>query len=263
MTGRLELSDVGKTFERRRTLVRALAGISLAVDQGSFVCVVGASGSGKSTLLSLIAGLQSPSTGEVRLDGQLVTGPGPERGLVLQSGAVYPWRTVAQNVAFGLELVPISRAERHRRVAWYLAETGLGSLQHALPKQLSGGQRQRVAIARALACEPAVLLLDEPFGALDVQTKEDMQLFIRRLWRELGTTVLMVTHDVEEAVFLGQRVVVLASDPGRVAADLAVELPADRLLDIKREPGFLSLRAQVEDLVRTYHRRHLAQQAAG
>jgi NitT/TauT family transport system ATP-binding protein len=173
---------------------------------------------------------------------------------VFQSGAVYPWRTVERNVAFGLELLPISAAERAERVSWLLAETGLTEMRSALPKQLSGGQRQRVAIARALACEPQVLLLDEPFGALDVQTKEDMQMFLRRVWQDTGTTVLMVTHDVEEAVFLGQRVVVLASDPGRVVADLAVTLPEDRGLKVKREPGFLALRAQVEDMVRTFHR---------
>jgi NitT/TauT family transport system ATP-binding protein len=247
---------VGKRFRRRGGPVTALADITLTVPRGGFVCVVGASGSGKSTLLSLVAGLQSPTAGEVRLDGEPVTGPGPDRGLVFQSGAIYPWRTVERNVGFGLELVPISRAERARRVAWYLAETGLTELRQALPRQLSGGQRQRVAIARALACEPEVLLLDEPFGALDVQTKEDMQLFIHRVWRDTGTTVLMVTHDVEEAVFLGQRVVVLASDPGRVAADLTVDLPGDRPLELtlKRTPEFLALRAQVEDLVRTYHR---------
>jgi len=252
--GVLELDGVGKRFRRRGGPVEALADITLTVPRGGFVCVVGASGSGKSTLLSLVAGLQAPSAGEVRLDGAPVTGPGPDRGLVFQSGAIYPWRTVEHNVAFGLELVPIGRAEKTRRVAWYLAETGLTELRHALPKQLSGGQRQRVAIARALACEPEVLLLDEPFGALDVQTKEDMQLFIHRIWRDTGTTVLMVTHDVEEAVFLGQRVVVLASDPGRVAADLTVDLPADRPLELKRAPEFLALRARVEDLVRTYHR---------
>ncbi|HYN94698.1 MAG TPA: ABC transporter ATP-binding protein [Pilimelia sp.] len=259
MTGTvLELVGVGKSFRRRGTVVTALAGIDLSVPRGQFLCVVGASGSGKSTLLALIAGLATPTTGQVLLDGVPVTGPGPDRGLVFQSGAVYPWRTVEQNVAFGLELLPVPRAERHRRVDWYLAETGLAALRTALPKQLSGGQRQRVAIARALACEPEVLLLDEPFGALDVQTKEDMQLLIRRIWRDTGTTVLMVTHDVEEAVFLGERVVVLASDPGRVAADLVVPLRADRDLTIKRTPEFLHLRAQVEDQVRNYHRRHLA-----
>ncbi len=187
------------------------------------------------------------------INGTPVTGPGPDRGLVFQSGAIYPFRTVEKNVAFGLELLPISRNERRRRVDWYLAETGLTALRGQLPRQLSGGQRQRVAIARALACEPAVLLLDEPFGALDVQTKEDMQVFIRKVWQDTGTTVLMVTHDVEEAVFLGERVVVLATEPGRVATDLIVDLPSDRALTVKRLPEFLALRAQVEDRVRAFH----------
>jgi NitT/TauT family transport system ATP-binding protein len=231
----------------------ALSDVTLSVPEGQFLCLVGASGSGKSTLLSLIAGLARPTSGVVALDGAPVTGPGPDRGLVFQSGAVYPFRTVERNVAFGLELLPISRAERARRVDWYLAETGLTALRRHLPKQLSGGQRQRVAIARALACEPSVLLLDEPFGALDVQTKEDMQLFLRRVWRDTGTTVVMVTHDVEEAVFLGQRVVVLACNPGRIAADLTVPLPGDRPLTVKRLPEFLAMRAQVEDQVRAYH----------
>jgi NitT/TauT family transport system ATP-binding protein len=231
----------------------ALSDISLDVPDGQFVCLVGASGSGKSTLLSLLAGLTTPTNGRIALNDGVVTGPGPDRGLVFQSGAVYPFRTVERNVGFGLELLDLSRAERRRRVDWYLAETGLTALRGKLPKQLSGGQRQRVAIARALACEPSVLLLDEPFGALDVQTKEDMQLFIRQVWRDTGTTVVMVTHDVEEAVFLGQRVVVLACDPGRVAADLPVDLPADRDLTVKRAPGFLTLRARVEDQVRAFH----------
>jgi NitT/TauT family transport system ATP-binding protein len=253
--GVLELRGVGKHFTRRGGRVQALDNIDLRVERGEFVCVVGASGSGKSTLLSLIAGLSPLSAGQVWLDGRPVSGPGPDRGLVFQSGAVYPWRTVERNVAFGLELLPISRYERARRVNWYLAETGLTALRQALPRQLSGGQQQRVAIARALACEPRVLLLDEPFGALDVQTKEDMQVLLRRIWRDTATTVLLVTHDVEEAVFLGQRVVVLACDPGRVAADLPITLPGDRDLAVKRSPEFLTLRASIEDLVRAHHHR--------
>ncbi|WP_327006112.1 ABC transporter ATP-binding protein [Dactylosporangium sp. NBC_01737] len=248
----LDLNGVGRTFGAKV----ALQDVSVSVDRGEFVCVVGASGSGKSTLLSIVAGLVAPTAGTVTLDGAPVVGPGPERGLVCQSGAVYPWRTVEHNIAFGLELLGLSRAERRARVDWYLAETGLEPFRRSLPKQLSGGQRQRVAIARALACEPEVLLLDEPFGALDVQTKEDMQVFLRGVWQDTGTTVLMVTHDVEEAVFLGRRVVVLASDPGRVAADVTVDLPDDRDLGVKRTPEFLALRARVEDLVRTYHRSH-------
>ncbi|GAB3677522.1 ABC transporter ATP-binding protein [Actinocorallia lasiicapitis] len=234
--------------------VRALDGISLEVARGEFVCIVGASGSGKSTLLSLIAGLDAPTAGEITLDGAPVRGPGPERGLVFQTGALHPWRTVERNVAFGLELLPLSRAERRERVAWYLREVGLEGLGGRLPKELSGGQRQRVAIARALACEPSVLLLDEPFGALDCQTKDDMQLFLRKVWQDTGTTILMVTHDVEEAVFLAQRVIVFASDPGRVAAELPVALPAERDLLLKREPDFLKLRAETEDLVRAHMR---------
>jgi NitT/TauT family transport system ATP-binding protein len=254
-TGVLRLHGVGKTFAVHGREIRALDGIDLQVSRGDFICVCGASGSGKSTLLSLVAGLATPSEGEIVLDGTPVTGPGPDRGLVPQAGSLYPWRTVERNVAFGLELLAINSAERAKRVDWYLAETGLSDFRKSLPRQLSGGQQQRVAIARALACEPEVLLLDEPFGALDVQTKEDMQLLIRQVWQDTGTTVLMVTHDVEEAVFLGQRVIVLASDPGRVAADIAVDLPGQRDLGIKRTPAFLSLRARIEDLVRAQHHR--------
>jgi NitT/TauT family transport system ATP-binding protein len=256
---KLELSGIGKDYGS----VRALDGVDLRVGRGEFVCVVGASGSGKSTLLSLVAGLDAPTEGRITLDGVEVTGPGPDRGLVPQAGTLYPWRTVERNVAFGLELLPITLEDRAARVDWHLAETGLTELRHSLPHELSGGQQQRVAIARALACEPEVLLLDEPFGALDVQTKEDMQVLVRQVWRDTGTTVLMVTHDVEEAVFLGGRVVVLACDPGRVAADIAIDLPADRDLAVKRAPDFLALRASIEDIVRAQHRAHAARVTAG
>lgn len=249
--GALVLDGVSKEYVPG---VKALDDITMRIPRGAFVSIVGASGSGKSTLLSLVAGLAQPTAGTVLLDDNPVRGPGPDRGLVFQAGAVYPWRTVARNVAFGLELLPrLPRSERAQRVAWYLAETGLTGLANALPKNLSGGQRQRVAIARALACEPQVLLLDEPFGALDVQTKEDMQVLTRRIWADLGMTVLIVTHDVEEAVFLGQRVIVLGSHPGRIVADIPIDLGDDRDLGSKRLPAFLTLRAQVEDLVRTFH----------
>ncbi len=262
VTGALDLRGVTKDFPVRRGTLRVLDGIDLRISAGEFVCVVGASGSGKSTLLSLVAGLAKPTDGEITVDGRPVTGPGPDRGLVFQKGSLYPWRTVEENVAFGLELLPLAAQDRRRRVDWYLNEIGLADLRASLPKQLSGGQQQRVAIARALACEPDVLLLDEPFGALDVQTKEDMQVLVRQIWRDTGTTVLMVTHDVEEAVFLGQRVVVLACDPGRVAADITVDLQDVRELAIKRTPEFLKLRASVEDMVRTQHRKHLARSSS-
>ncbi|GAA3683079.1 ABC transporter ATP-binding protein [Lentzea roselyniae] len=254
----LELVDVSMDYRLHGQQKRALDGVNLTVSPGEFLCVVGASGSGKSTLLSLVAGLTTPTGGEITLDGHPITGPGPDRGLVFQTGSLYPWRTVERNVAFGLELLALDTAERGRRVDWYLAETGLAGVRRSLPRQLSGGQQQRVAIARALVCEPDVLLLDEPFGALDVQTKEDMQLLIRQIWRDTGTTVLMVTHDVEEAVFLGTRVVVLASDPGRVAAETSIPQPDDRGLATKRTLAFLNLRASIEDMVRASHRSGVA-----
>jgi NitT/TauT family transport system ATP-binding protein len=258
MSSGLELTGVVKDFAAGKERKRVLDGIDLHVAPGEFVCIVGASGSGKSTLLDLIAGLKTPTGGVIGWDGRPVAGPGPERGLVCQTGELFPWRTVAANVAFGLELLPISRAERARRVAWYLEEVGLTAFAGTLPGRLSGGQRQRVAIARALACEPYVLLLDEPFGALDVQTKQDMQVFLRQVWQDTGTTVVMVTHDVEESVFLGQRVVVLACDPGRVAAEIPVELPAERTMATRRTPEFLALRGRIEDLVRAHHQRDTA-----
>ncbi len=249
----LELRGVTKDFPARGGPRRALDDVDLRVRRGEFISVLGASGSGKSTLLSLVAGLAMPTEGEIVLDGAPVTGPGPDRGLVFQSSSLYPWRTVERNVAFGLELLSLRKAERRRRVRWYLAETGLTEYARSLPGQLSGGQQQRVAIARALACEPEVLLLDEPFGALDVQTKEDMQVLIRQIWLDTGITVLLVTHDVEEAVFLGQQVVVLASNPGRIAAQIEVPLSDRRDLSIKRDKEFLELRASLEDLVRAQH----------
>jgi len=258
MSGMLSLRGVGHEFPTRGGRRLVLDDVSFDVAPGEFACLVGASGSGKSTLLSIVAGLLRPTAGSVHLGGAEVDGPGQERGLVFQSGSLYPWRTVEQNIAFGLELLPISRRERAERVSWYLDELRLEPLRQSLPRQLSGGQRQRVAIARALACEPEVLLLDEPFCALDVQIKEDMQVFLRQVWRDTGTRMLMVTHDVEEAAFLAQRVLVLASDPGRISDEIVVSLPDARDLSIKRTPEFLALRNRIEDEVREQHRRHLA-----
>jgi NitT/TauT family transport system ATP-binding protein len=264
MSARLQVRGLVMEFPTRRGSVRVLDGIDLDVTTGEFVALVGVNGSGKSTLLKLIAGLHPPfppTSGRLELNGAPITGPGPDRGLVFQTPTPYLWRTVEGNVAFGLELSRKPRvppAERDARVAWYLEMMGLTPFAQSLPKQLSGGQLQRTAIARAMACEPKLLLLDEPFGALDVQTKEDMQLFLRKVWMRTGVTVIMVTHDVEEAVFLAQRVVVLASDPGRIADNIPVDLPPDRPLEVKRNPGFLRLRSRVEDMVRAQHHNNLA-----
>ena len=249
MTARLELRGVSKVFQARRGDTVALDGIDLVVEPGEFVCIVGASGCGKSTLLSIVAGLTEPTAGSVMLDGEEIDGPGPDRGLVFQSYSLYPWRNVSQNIAFGLELEGIGRNEIKRRVEHYLAVMKLEKWADAQPSQLSGGMRQRVAIARSLVTEPEVLLLDEPFGALDAHTKSLMQEYLLSVWRETGTTVLMVTHDVEEAIFLGQRIYVLASHPGRVKREIEVPFGADRLPAIRREERFLDLRDEIRGLL--------------
>jgi NitT/TauT family transport system ATP-binding protein len=250
MNGRLEVKDLTKTFPAKRgDDTVALEGIDLTVGAGEFVCIVGASGCGKSTLLSIIAGLLEPTSGVVLLDGEPVEGPGPDRGLVFQNYSLYPWRNVSENIAFGLELAGIDKHEIERRVTRYLEVMNLTKWAKARPSQLSGGMRQRVAIARSLATEPEVLLLDEPFGALDAQTKALMQEFLLSVWRETDTTVLMVTHDVEEALFLAQRVYVLSSHPGRVKREIVVPFDAQRGPEVRRSEPFLDLRDEVRSLL--------------
>jgi sulfonate transport system ATP-binding protein len=220
--------------------VTALSGVSLEIASGEVVCIVGASGSGKSTLLRIIAGLEIADHGSVSAGGERVEGPGPERGLLFQESRLLPWLTVAQNVAFGISELP--NAEREQRVDALIALVGLRGFEHAHPHQLSGGMAQRVALARALAPRPLVLLLDEPFGALDALTRMRMQEELLRVWRTQRTTLVLVTHDVEEAIFLGDRVVVMSERPGRIRRVFAVtfERPRDRT-----DPEFLALRRDV------------------
>jgi len=246
---KLVVRGVSKTFTGRKSSIAALEGVDLHVDDGELVCLLGASGCGKSTLLSIIGGLEAPTDGEVRIDEELVVGPGADRGMVFQAYSLYPWLSVSENIEFGLKVARWPKARRAERVQELLGIMSLTEFAKALPRELSGGMRQRVAIARALAPEPDVLLLDEPFGALDAQTKRSMQDFLLTVWRRTGTTILMVTHDVEEAIYLSQRVYVLAARPGRVAAEVDIPFGHDRGPNIKRDPRFLDLRDELSDLV--------------
>lgn len=246
----LEVNHLYKQFNTRRGKLVALKDINLHVESGEFVCAVGASGSGKSTLLRLIAGLDTPTAGEILVDGDEITGPGADRGMIFQSYTLYPWMTVLENVSFGLKLQGLSRRQRQQQAVGYLEVVGLSQFAKALPKELSGGMKQRVAIARALASQPKILLMDEPFGALDVQTKEAMQLFLRQLWQQTHTTIFMITHDVEEAVFLAQRIYVMSARPGTIQQEFAIALPEERTYGLKRLDAFQDYKDEVMGLLR-------------
>lgn len=244
---KLEVQNICKSYSiGGKHKLTALQDVNFQIFPREFVCLVGSSGCGKSTLLNIIAGLIPPSSGQVVVDGQSVTGrPGSDRGMVFQGYTLYPWLTVAQNVAFGLQFQKISKAEQRNRVQYFLGVVGLRRFANNYPKQLSGGMKQRVAIARALANEPAVLLMDEPFGALDAQTKEQMQQFLLELWEQTHVTVLMITHDIEEAIYLSQRVYVMGVNPGRINSQISIQLPEHRDLDIKLSPEFVGIKRQI------------------
>jgi ABC-type nitrate/sulfonate/bicarbonate transport system ATPase subunit len=242
---KLELCNLSKNFKNQGKSLVVLQDVNLQLYESEFVCIVGSSGCGKTTLLKIIAGLALPSSGEIRVDNEVVPGPGSDRGMVFQSYTLYPWLTVEDNVGFGLSLQKISKRERKQRSRYFLEMVGLTQFAQARPKQLSGGMKQRVAIARALANEPEVLLLDEPFGALDAQTKEQMQQFLLKLWQQTQTTILMITHDIEEAVFLSQRVHVMSSHPGQLKSEIPVMLPQQRNLELKLDSEFIEVKRKV------------------
>lgn len=231
--------------------VTAIQEVSLEVAQGEFVSIVGPSGCGKTTLLSIIAGFIPPTQGEILLDGRSVKGPGPDRGVVFQSFALFPWKTALDNVGFGPKMRGVGREERERIAREYLALVGLGGAEGRYPAELSGGMQQRVGVARALANHPDLLLMDEPFASVDAQTRMSLQEMLTRIWQERRPTILFVTHDVEEAVFLANRVIVLSSGPGRVVAELAVALPRPRTwAGLVEDSGFKALVARVLGMVR-------------
>ena len=242
---KLEVENVSMIFPRRGGGVAALNGVSMRVEEGEFVCIIGGSGCGKSTLLNVIGGLLRPSVGRIRVNGREIKGPGADRGMVFQSYSLYPWLTVAQNVGFGLKLRHASRKATAERVNYYLDVVGLSEWHDAAPPQLSGGMRQRVAIARALANEPGIILLDEPFGALDAQTKTRMHEFLLDVWAKTSTTMLMITHDIEEAIFLAGRIYIMEGPPGRFVEEMRIELPTNRHNEIRFDPQFSDYRRRI------------------
>ena len=227
-----------------------LEDINFSIQSGEFVTFVGSSGCGKSTLLRLIAGLDHPSGGRIQVDGSPVEGPGPDRGMVFQKYSLYPWLNAADNVSFGMRLQGMTSNDVRDRTAYFLEVVGLQDAATKLPRELSGGMQQRVAIARALATNPSVLLLDEPFGALDLQNRETMQDFLHKLWQRTGLTVLLITHDVEEALVLAQRVHVLAPNPGRIIRSLDVTLDKSDLDQLRLSGEFLQLRRSLATSLR-------------
>ncbi|MGA2055653.1 MAG: ABC transporter ATP-binding protein [Bradyrhizobium sp.] len=222
--------------------VEALAPVDLAIPKGEFVCMIGASGCGKSTLLRIIAGFEEPTTGEVSIDGQPVTGPGSDRGMVFQDYALFPWMTVRQNISFGPRQRHLPREEIEKTTDEFVRMVGLERFADRYPNQLSGGMKQRVAIARVLANNANILLMDEPFGALDALTREQLQNELLQIWKRTGVTTIFVTHSVEEAVLLADRVLVMSAGPGRIDSDFRIELPRPR--DVS-SPEFNALRRDI------------------
>ena len=242
---------------RAGTVFRALNGIRLRVEEGEFSCVVGPSGCGKTSFLQIVGGLLRPTAGRVLIDGRPVTGPRPDLAMVFQDPSLLPWRTVLGNTTYGLELQRRATPEALRRARDIVALVGLEGFEAHYPHELSGGMQQRANLARALAVDPDVLLMDEPFAALDAQTRELMQQELLRICREAGKTVLFVTHQINEAIYLADRVVVMSGRPGQVKAQVVVDLPRPRSLAVKRQPRFLEIEDQIWGLIEVDARRAL------
>jgi NitT/TauT family transport system ATP-binding protein len=248
---KISVQEVSKTFPLKDRDFVALDHVSLDLAENEFVTVVGPSGCGKSTMMNILAGLETPSGGTALVDGNVVSGPGPERGVIFQQYALFPWLTVRQNVEFGLKVARVPKKERTERANYFIRMVGLEQFADALPKMLSGGMKQRCAIARAYAVNPSILLMDEPFGALDALTRVRLQEQLLETWSQERRTVMFITHDVDEAVFLANRVVVMAARPGRIAEIIDVDLPYPRTEEVRLSPEFGALRNRVWHAV--YH----------
>ncbi len=248
----LVISAVSRTFPavRNGNPTRALEPITLTVEDNDFITILGPSGCGKSTLLRIVAGLDSPTSGSVVLDGQPVARPGPDRGMVFQSYTLFPWLTVRENICFGLREKGMPEAQQREISGYFIGKMGLHGFENHLPKMLSGGMQQRTALARALANDPKILLLDEPFGALDNQTRALMQELLLGIWEADRKTVLFVTHDIDEAIFMANRVVVMTARPGSIKCELRIEFPHPRYYTVKTTPGFSAYKARLTEEIR-------------
>jgi NitT/TauT family transport system ATP-binding protein len=246
---RVDIMAVEKHFNGASGPVHALDPVSLSIAENEIVCVVGASGCGKTTLMNIVAGLEDATRGVVEVDGRPVTGPSPERGVIFQQYALFPWLSVRKNVEFGLSLKRVAPGERKRIAQHYIDLVGLSHAADQIPKQLSGGMKQRCAIARAYAVQPKLLLMDEPFGALDALTKTSLQEQLLEAWSAEPRTIFFITHDVDEAVYLANRVVVMTPCPGRIETVIDIDLPYPRNFEVRMQPEFNQLRRQVWDAV--------------
>ena len=251
----ISFAGVSKTYSGK-TLVRALADVDLTIGEGEFVALLGPSGCGKSTLLNLLAGFEPLTAGALRFDGHAIAKPGPDRGVVFQEASLLPWLTVWENVVFGPKVQGVARSVYEPKAREILKIVGLEAFHEALPVQLSGGMRQRVGIARVLVMEPRALLMDEPFGALDAQTRLSMQQLLLDVWQKLKTTVLFVTHDIDEAILLADRVCVMSARPGRITRDIPITLARPRSIDALTTSEFIGFKAQIMAEMRGPHGAH-------
>ncbi len=251
MSPLLSIQGVSRTFvSPKGQATQALLPVDFDVQENDFVTILGPSGCGKSTMLRIVAGLDHPSSGRVLLGGRPVEGPGADRGMVFQSYTLFPWLTIEQNIRFGLRERGMPEAQQKERAAYFIAKVGLRGFEQHFPKQLSGGMQQRTAIARALANDPKILLMDEPFGALDNQTRVLMQELLLGIWEAERKTVMFVTHDIDEAIFMANRVAVFSARPGRIKTEIAVSLPHPRHYTIKTSPEFMELKARLTEEIR-------------
>lgn len=259
-TGHIKIDNVSISFGRGEQQHLAVSETSIEIKPGEFVCILGPSGCGKSTLLNAVAGYVNPTRGRVLLDGKVVTAPGPDRGMVFQQYSLFPWKTVRENVAFGPRILGRASPTPEAIADTFIDMVGLTKFAKRYPAELSGGMQQRVGIARALANYPSVLLMDEPFGALDSQTRHVMQENLLKIWGEFGITVLFVTHDIDEAVFLGDRVLVMSASPGKIIADIPVRLPRPRDPDLALDEDFMRIKRLCHERIKQESMRAFDQQ---